>query len=150
MDYVQELVADLESEELEEPIEYDEREWVSGETPSDLDAVKTLTLQAAQTAEKELHELLWEQTVQQLRAIARRRGWKLHGTRKEGLVNQLVQLYQDAQDTAAAVENALLMAVNMGLAACWVGAFDENKVSEICGLPEYLRPVALIPIGYEK
>lgn len=54
------------------------------------------------------------------------------------------------QDAAAAVENALLMAVNMGMAACWVGAFDEEKVSEICGLPEYLRPVALIPIGYEK
>jgi len=105
MDYVQELVADLESKELEEPIEYDERERISAKTPSDLDAVKTLALQAAQTAEKELRELLWEQTVQQLRAIARRRGWKLHGTRKEELVNQLVELYQDGQDTAAAVEN---------------------------------------------
>ncbi|UCC63615.1 MAG: hypothetical protein JSV36_00715, partial [Anaerolineae bacterium] len=105
MDYVQELAADLESEELAEPIDHGERELVSGGTLSNLDAVKTLTLQAAQTTEKELRELLWERTVQQLRAIARRRGWKLHGTRKEGLVNQLVQLYQDAQDTAAVVKN---------------------------------------------
>ncbi|MGA1822776.1 MAG: nitroreductase family protein [Thermoplasmatota archaeon] len=54
------------------------------------------------------------------------------------------------QDAAASVENALLMAVNIGLAGCWVGAFDEERVREICGLPDYLRPVALIPIGYEK
>lgn len=54
------------------------------------------------------------------------------------------------QDASAAVENALLMITNLGMGGCWVGAFDENKVSEVCGLPDYLRPVALVPFGYEK
>jgi hypothetical protein len=34
------------------------------------------------------------------------------------------------QDTAAAVENLLLAATAKGLGTCWVGAFDEGKVSE--------------------
>lgn len=52
------------------------------------------------------------------------------------------------QDTAAAIQNILLCAKNMGLGTCWVGAFDESKVSEILKLPEDFRPVALIPVGY--
>jgi len=54
------------------------------------------------------------------------------------------------QDTAAAIENALLKIVDLGLGACWVGAFDEDQVIKICRLPKELRPVALITIGYEK
>ena len=54
------------------------------------------------------------------------------------------------QDTAAAVENALLKAVDLGLGACWVGAFEEEIVAKICRLPAWLRPVALVTIGYEK
>ena len=34
------------------------------------------------------------------------------------------------QDTAAATENILLTAVAMGLAACWVGAFDEAAAAQ--------------------
>jgi nitroreductase len=52
------------------------------------------------------------------------------------------------QDTAAAIEHILLLAVNQGLGACWVGAFDEKSVSEILHLPSYVRPVAIIPIGF--
>jgi len=52
------------------------------------------------------------------------------------------------QDASAAVEHILLLAVDAGLDACWVGAFDEHKVSIILHLPPYVRPVALIPIGY--
>jgi len=51
------------------------------------------------------------------------------------------------QDTAAAVENILLTAAANGLGACWVGAFDEKRVAEVLGVPEGVRPVALIPIG---
>jgi len=54
------------------------------------------------------------------------------------------------QDTSAAIENALLKAADLGLGACWVGAFEEKKVSEICRLPTWLRPVALVTIGYES
>ena len=52
------------------------------------------------------------------------------------------------QDSAAAVQNMLLMVHELGLGACWVGAFDEPPVTEVLKLPEHLRPVAIIPIGY--
>jgi len=52
------------------------------------------------------------------------------------------------QDTAAAVENILLSAYALGLGACWVGAFDEDNVKTVLGLPEYVKPYALIPVGY--
>jgi nitroreductase len=54
------------------------------------------------------------------------------------------------QDAAAAVEHILLVAVDQGLDTCWVGAFDEQAVSTLLELPAYIRPVALIPLGYAK
>lgn len=54
------------------------------------------------------------------------------------------------QDTSAAVENALLKAVDLGMGSCWVGAFDEEQVSKICRLSAWLRPIALVTIGYER
>lgn len=54
------------------------------------------------------------------------------------------------QDTAAAIQNMLLTAHDIGLGTCWVGAFDEEEVKLIVGLPENLRPVALITLGYPK
>lgn len=51
------------------------------------------------------------------------------------------------QDTAASVMNMMLQAVDLGLGTCWVGAFEENRVSEILKLPQGIRPVAIIPIG---
>jgi nitroreductase len=52
------------------------------------------------------------------------------------------------QDTAAATENILLTAVAMGLAACWVGAFDEAAAAQALHLPPTQRPVAILPIGH--
>jgi len=52
------------------------------------------------------------------------------------------------QDVSAAVEHILLLAVDYGLDSCWVGAFDEKKVTAILGLPEHIRPLAILPIGY--
>jgi len=51
------------------------------------------------------------------------------------------------QDTAAAVENLLLLATDLGYGSCWVGAFDENRARQVLKLPEEIRPVAIIPIG---
>jgi len=51
------------------------------------------------------------------------------------------------QDTAAAVQNLLLLATSLGYGTCWVGAFDESQVSEVLSLPVQERPLALIPIG---
>ena len=60
-----------------------------------------------------------------------------------------VELYC-IQDAAAAVDHIMLLAVEYGLATCWVGAFNEAAVKTILRLPEYVRPVAIIPLGYPK
>lgn len=51
------------------------------------------------------------------------------------------------QDTAAAIEHMLLAAVALGLGSCWVGAFDEEQASQALDLPQFHRPVAILPIG---
>ncbi|MCZ7355347.1 MAG: nitroreductase family protein [Candidatus Methanoperedens sp.] len=51
-------------------------------------------------------------------------------------------------DTAIAVDHMALQAVEEGLGTCWIGAFDEKKVKEILNIPEDVRVVALLPLGY--
>jgi nitroreductase len=58
-----------------------------------------------------------------------------------------VRLYA-IQDTAAAVENILLAAVDRGLSSCWIGAFDEAAVSAAIGAPQLVVPVAILPVGH--
>lgn len=52
------------------------------------------------------------------------------------------------QDVSASIMQMMLLAHEKGLGTVWVGAFDERAVSEILGLPDYLRPVAIVPVGY--
>jgi len=52
------------------------------------------------------------------------------------------------QDTAAAIQTLLLAAYAEGLGTCWVGAFDEPSASRVLKLPDHLRPVAIVPLGY--
>ncbi len=54
------------------------------------------------------------------------------------------------QDSAAAIQNILLTAQSLDLSSCWIGAFDEEAVSQILNIPEGIRPVALLPVGYAK
>jgi len=51
-------------------------------------------------------------------------------------------------DTAIAVDHMTLQAVEEGLGTCWIGAFDEKKVKEILNIPDNVRVVALLPLGY--
>jgi nitroreductase len=51
-------------------------------------------------------------------------------------------------DAAIACTYAHLAAVDLGLGSVWVGAFNEEFVSELLKLPKALRPVAMLPIGY--
>jgi len=57
------------------------------------------------------------------------------------------KLYAE-QDATAAVENMLIAIHALGLGAVWVGAFYESEVSEILEIPEYARPIAIVPFGY--
>jgi len=52
------------------------------------------------------------------------------------------------QDTAAAIQNLMLAAVDIGLGTCWIGSFNEGDVAKIVGFPPRVRPVALIPVGH--
>jgi nitroreductase len=52
------------------------------------------------------------------------------------------------QDAVIAACYAQLATTALGLASCWVGAFDEARVVNALRLPARARPVAIMPIGY--
>jgi nitroreductase len=51
-------------------------------------------------------------------------------------------------DVAIALDHMTLAAVELGLGTCWIGDFDEKKVKEMLGIPEKIRVVELMPLGY--
>lgn len=51
-------------------------------------------------------------------------------------------------DVAIALDHMSLSAVELGLGSCWVGHFDEKKVKEILHIPDEIRVVELMPLGY--
>jgi nitroreductase len=53
------------------------------------------------------------------------------------------------QQAGAAVENILLKLVDVGLSGCWVGAFADDMVRRVIGIPGNVVIEALIPLGYE-
>jgi nitroreductase len=56
------------------------------------------------------------------------------------------------QDCAAATENLLIAANDLGLGAVWLGFYpNEERVAalrEILGTPENVVPLSVVPIGY--
>jgi nitroreductase len=51
-------------------------------------------------------------------------------------------------DGAFASMIILLSAVNEGIGASFVGAFEDDKVSKILGLPVQVKPIGIIALGY--
>ncbi|MEM4663230.1 MAG: nitroreductase family protein [Candidatus Diapherotrites archaeon] len=51
------------------------------------------------------------------------------------------------QDATIAASYAQLAATALGLATCWVGAFDDDRVKKILNLQEEI-PIAIMPLGY--
>ena len=51
-------------------------------------------------------------------------------------------------DAGAAVTNMMLEAVELGLATCWLGAINREKISEILGAPENLTLLYLLAVGH--
>lgn len=51
------------------------------------------------------------------------------------------------QDATIACAYAQLAAVALGLGSCWIGAFDDDAVRKVVGIPANMRPVAVLPIG---
>ncbi|HLH06464.1 MAG TPA: nitroreductase family protein [Terriglobales bacterium] len=52
------------------------------------------------------------------------------------------------QDASIATTQAMLAVTAVGLGACWVGAFDPKKVSEVVGTPVGVQAMAILAIGY--
>ena len=70
--------------------------------------------------------------------------------RTEKVYKKRGRMLYSIQDTAAAIQNILLCAQNLGLGACWCGHFGEKAISEILNLDDGMLPLAIIPIGYPK
>ncbi|MCK4928109.1 MAG: nitroreductase family protein [Methanosarcinales archaeon] len=52
------------------------------------------------------------------------------------------------QDASISVMVMMLAAHDMGLATCWVGAFNETDVAEILMIPHNIRPICMLALGY--
>lgn len=51
-------------------------------------------------------------------------------------------------DIAIALDHMTLVAVEEGLGTCWIGAFYQDQVKQMLGIPEKYKVVALLPVGY--
>lgn len=60
---------------------------------------------------------------------------------------QRAELYA-VQDVTIAASYVQLAAEALSVATCWIGAFDEKRVSLALKIPLDIRPVLMLPIGY--
>ena len=51
-------------------------------------------------------------------------------------------------DVAIAIDHLTLQAVAEGLGTCWIGAFYEEPVKKLLGIPAEIRVVELLTVGY--
>ena len=51
-------------------------------------------------------------------------------------------------DASIVCTHMMFAAWELGIGSCWVGVFDDKEVSATFELPENIKPVALLPIGY--
>lgn len=55
-------------------------------------------------------------------------------------------------DCAAATQNALLAATELGLGSVWCAVYPDqqkmNGIKDLLGLPESVQPFSIIPLGY--
>ena len=51
-------------------------------------------------------------------------------------------------DVAISIDHMTLKAAEEGLGTCWIGAFNESKAKEILGVPDEIRIVELLTLGY--
>ncbi len=56
--------------------------------------------------------------------------------------------YAYTVDVSIALSFMMLEATELGLGTCWLGAFHEDEVKEILNVPEAMRVVAVMPLGY--
>jgi nitroreductase len=53
-------------------------------------------------------------------------------------------------DVAIAIDHLTLSAAELGLGTCWIGSFSEDEVKRILEIPEPVKVVELLTLGYPK
>ncbi len=53
-----------------------------------------------------------------------------------------------AVDLAIAVDHMTLAAAEEGLGTCWIGAFSQEEIKKILGIPKEYKVVVLLPLGF--
>lgn len=56
--------------------------------------------------------------------------------------------YSYPVDLALALDHMSLEAASLGLGTCWIGAFYQDRVKEILDIPDGVKVVALMTLGY--
>jgi nitroreductase len=56
--------------------------------------------------------------------------------------------FYSVQDATISCAYAQLQATAEGLATCWVGAYDDDRVNAVLAAPKGLTPIAILPVGY--
>ncbi len=51
-------------------------------------------------------------------------------------------------DAAIVITQMMLEAFDEGIGSCWVRGYDKNDLIKALEIPDYLEPVALLPLGY--
>jgi len=51
-------------------------------------------------------------------------------------------------DVAIAMEHMALEAVEQGLGTCWIGAYQQQGIKDLLGIPPEAQVVCLLPVGY--
>lgn len=51
-------------------------------------------------------------------------------------------------DAAIVLTHMMMQAWDEGIGSCWARGYDKRLVQQVFGLPEYLEPVAILPLGY--
>ncbi len=51
-------------------------------------------------------------------------------------------------DASIVCTHMMLEAWEQGISSCWVGMFNDREVSAAYNLPNHIKPVALLPLGY--
>ncbi len=67
----------------------------------------------------------------------------------ENLYGERGRVYSK-QQAGAAIITLLLKLTDLGLASCWVGAYNDELIKEKLSIPQHMQVEAIIPIGYEK
>ncbi|MBA7577845.1 FMN reductase [NAD(P)H] [subsurface metagenome] len=58
--------------------------------------------------------------------------------------------YSYTIDLAIALDHMSLQAASLGLGTCWIGKFYQDQVKKVVDIPEEVRVVALMLVGYPK